>query len=278
MLALWLGRARGTLSAEQGAELLKAARELPRLVEDALAPERVARIKEVAEKYALARDYLFLGRGVHYPIALEGALKLKEISYIHAEAYPAGELKHGPLALVDKDMPVITIAPNDQLIEKLKSNMQEVRARGGELYVFADPESGFEPSDGVHVIEMPRHVTYFQAPAVRISIALLLSKSRCIFIFVWSFRKLGPCSGYGGLAGAGGLSFSYSPSGSTSSAFDSLFAPVTAVPPRGWKSASGEDPPPKGSPSAIFWMFLNPKDTPLFPMYSQAKALMDARA
>ena len=109
---------------------------------------------------------MFLGRGAQFPIAMEGALKLKEISYIHAEAYPAGELKHGPLALVDADMPVITVAPNNDLLEKLKSNLQEVRARGGELYVFADPESGMESSDGVHVIEMPRHVSYFQAPAV----------------------------------------------------------------------------------------------------------------
>jgi glucosamine--fructose-6-phosphate aminotransferase (isomerizing) len=97
---------------------------------------------------------------------MEGALKLKEISYIHAEAYPAGELKHGPLALVDRDMPVIAVAPNNDLLEKLKSNLQEVRARGGELYVFADPESGIEPSEGVTVIQMPRHVTYFQAPPV----------------------------------------------------------------------------------------------------------------
>ena len=95
-----------------------------------------------------------------HPIAMEGALKLKEISYIHAEAYPAGELKHGPLALVDAEMPVIAVAPNNDLLEKLKSNLQEVRARGGELYVFADPESGIEPSDGVTVIQMPRHVSY----------------------------------------------------------------------------------------------------------------------
>ena len=100
------------------------------------------------------------------PIALEGALKLKEISYIHAEAYAAGELKHGPLALVDEDMPVVAVAPNNDLLEKLKSNLMEVRARGGELYVFADPESGIEPSDGVHVIQMPRHVSYFQAPVI----------------------------------------------------------------------------------------------------------------
>src|SRR5215203_3783136 len=109
---------------------------------------------------------IFLGRGAMYPIALEGALKLKEISYIHAEAYPAGELKHGPLALVDADMPIVAVAPNNELLEKLKSNLMEVRARGGELYVFADPESGIEPSDGVHVIHMPRHVSYFQSPII----------------------------------------------------------------------------------------------------------------
>jgi glucosamine--fructose-6-phosphate aminotransferase (isomerizing) len=137
---------------------------IPSLIESTLALDGT--IRDLAKRFANKQHALFLGRGAMYPIAMEGALKLKEISYIHAEAYPAGELKHGPLALVDEDMPVITIAPNNDLLEKLKSNLQEVRARGGELYVFADPESGFEPSDGVHVIEMPRHVTYFQAPAV----------------------------------------------------------------------------------------------------------------
>jgi glucosamine--fructose-6-phosphate aminotransferase (isomerizing) len=137
---------------------------IPSLIESTLALDGT--IREMARRFASKRHALFLGRGAMYPIALEGALKLKEISYIHAEAYPAGELKHGPLALVDEDMPVIAVAPNNDLLEKLKSNLQEVRARGGELYVFADPESGFEPSDGVHVIEMPRHVSYFQAPAV----------------------------------------------------------------------------------------------------------------
>ena len=137
---------------------------IPSLIESTLVLDGT--IRELAKRFANKQHALFLGRGAMYPIAMEGALKLKEISYIHAEAYPAGELKHGPLALVDEDMPVITIAPNNDLLEKLKSNLQEVRARGGELYVFADPESGFEPSDGVHVIEMPRHVTYFQAPAV----------------------------------------------------------------------------------------------------------------
>jgi glucosamine--fructose-6-phosphate aminotransferase (isomerizing) len=123
-------------------------------------------IHRLAERFADKRHALFLGRGALYPIAMEGALKLKEISYIHAEAYPAGELKHGPLALVDGDMPVVAVAPNNDLLEKLKSNLQEVRARGGELIVFADPESGLKSSDGVTVIEMPRHVTYVQAPVV----------------------------------------------------------------------------------------------------------------
>jgi glucosamine--fructose-6-phosphate aminotransferase (isomerizing) len=137
---------------------------IPSLIESTLALDGT--IRKLAERFADKHHALFLGRGAMYPIALEGALKLKEISYIHAEAYPAGELKHGPLALVDKDMPVIAVAPNNDLLEKLKSNLQEVRARGGELYVFADPDSGFESSDGVHVITMPRHVSYFQAPAV----------------------------------------------------------------------------------------------------------------
>ena len=137
---------------------------IPSLIESTLALDGT--IRELAKRFADKQHALFLGRGAMYPLALEGALKLKEISYIHAEAYPAGELKHGPLALVDKDMPVIAVAPNNDLLEKLKSNLQEVRARGGELYVFADPESGFEESEGVHVIQMPRHVSYFQAPAV----------------------------------------------------------------------------------------------------------------
>jgi glutamine---fructose-6-phosphate transaminase (isomerizing) len=137
---------------------------IPSLIESTLALDGT--IGELAKRFADKQHALFLGRGAMHPIAMEGALKLKEISYIHAEAYPAGELKHGPLALVDADMPVITVAPNNDLIEKLKSNLQEVRARGGELYVFADPESGIESSDGVTVIQMPRHVSYFQAPAV----------------------------------------------------------------------------------------------------------------
>ena len=114
-------------------------------------------IRVWAERFAMKQNALFLGRGRHYPIAMEGALKLKEITYIHAEAYPAGELKHGPLALVDQDMPVIAVAPNDALLEKLKSNLQEVRARGGELFVFADADSEMSASDGLHILRLPEH-------------------------------------------------------------------------------------------------------------------------
>jgi len=123
-------------------------------------------VHRMALHFADKRHALFLGRGAMHAIAMEGALKLKEISYIHAEAYAAGELKHGPLALVDADMPVVAVAPNNELLDKLKSNLMEVRARGGVLYVFADPDSGVESSDGVHVIHMPKHVTDFQAPIV----------------------------------------------------------------------------------------------------------------
>ncbi len=138
--------------------------ELPGLIEKTLALEPA--IRELAKRFVEKHHALFLGRGALHPVAMEGALKLKEISYIHAEAYAAGELKHGPLALVDADMPIITVAPNNDLLEKLKSNLMEVRARGGELYVFADPEAGIAESDGVHVIEMPRHVSYFQSPII----------------------------------------------------------------------------------------------------------------
>jgi glucosamine--fructose-6-phosphate aminotransferase (isomerizing) len=138
--------------------------ELPALIEQTLALDPV--LQALAERFADKHHALFLGRGALHPIAMEGALKLKEISYIHAEAYPAGELKHGPLALVDADMPVITVAPNNDLLDKLKSNLMEVRARGGELIVFADPEAALKEDDGVTVITMPRHVTYFQAPVV----------------------------------------------------------------------------------------------------------------
>ncbi len=163
MLIIALAKHRGA-DAERERGLVSRLIELPSLIEKTLALDPV--IEQLAKRFADKRHALFLGRGVLYPIAMEGALKLKEISYIHAEAYAAGELKHGPLALVDADMPVITVAPNNDLLEKLKSNLMEVRARGGELIVFADPESGITPSDGVTVITMPKHVTYFQAPAV----------------------------------------------------------------------------------------------------------------
>ncbi|EED39715.1 glutamine-fructose-6-phosphate transaminase [Stenotrophomonas sp. SKA14] len=154
-LTVVLGKLRGRIDAEQEADYLEQLRFLPGSVQYALNME--PQIAAWAERFARKSSALFLGRGLHYPIALEGSLKLKEISYIHAEAYPAGELKHGPLALVDEDMPVVVIAPNDSLLEKVKSNMQEVRARGGELFVFADQDSNFNESEGVHVIRTPRH-------------------------------------------------------------------------------------------------------------------------
>jgi len=155
LLTLVLARCRGKLSAQAEAQHLAALRHLPAALQVVLQVEE--RVIEWAKRFASKHHALFLGRGIHYPIAMEGALKLKEISYIHAEAYAAGELKHGPLALVDADMPVVTIAPNDTLLEKLKSNMQEVRARGGELYVFADDDAQIEASDGVHVIKLTDH-------------------------------------------------------------------------------------------------------------------------
>lgn len=155
LLALTFAKLRGRLSpAEEEAEL-KRLRHVPTALGAVLALE--PQVIDWAERFATKQHALFLGRGLHYPIALEGALKLKEISYIHAEAYPAGELKHGPLALVDKEMPVVTVAPNDRLLEKLKSNMQEVRARGGELYVFADGDSQIENAEGMHVIRLPEN-------------------------------------------------------------------------------------------------------------------------
>jgi len=155
LLTLTLAKLRGRLDAKAEAAHLKNLRHLPAALSAVLALE--PQIIAWADAFARKDNALFLGRGLHYPIALEGALKLKEISYIHAEAYPAGELKHGPLALVTEDMPVVTVAPNDALIEKLKSNMQEVRARGGQLYVFADADSRIAPSDGIHVIRLPEH-------------------------------------------------------------------------------------------------------------------------
>ncbi|MSP87172.1 MAG: glutamine--fructose-6-phosphate transaminase (isomerizing) [Methylotenera sp.] len=155
-LAVTLAKQRGLLDSKAEQSYLKALRQLAGSVQHALNLE--PRIREWAKSFANKQHALFLGRGIHYPIALEGALKLKEISYIHAEAYPAGELKHGPLALVDNEMPVVVIAPNDSLLEKVKSNMQEVKARGGELFVFTDADSRFTESEGVHVIRTPRHV------------------------------------------------------------------------------------------------------------------------
>ncbi|TDM08784.1 MAG: glutamine--fructose-6-phosphate transaminase (isomerizing) [Ideonella sp. MAG2] len=155
LLTLALAQVRGHLTEEQEAQHLKAMRHLPVALQAVLALE--PQVVAWAEAFARKENALFLGRGLHYPIALEGALKLKEISYIHAEAYPAGELKHGPLALVTAEMPVVTVAPNDALLEKLKSNLQEVRARGGELFVFADDDTKIESSPGLHVIRMPEH-------------------------------------------------------------------------------------------------------------------------
>ncbi|WP_374660174.1 glutamine--fructose-6-phosphate transaminase (isomerizing) [Inhella sp.] len=155
LLTLVLAKQRGHLTPTLEAQYLKELRHLPVAVQAVLALE--PQVVAWSEAFARKENALFLGRGLHYPIALEGALKLKEISYIHAEAYPAGELKHGPLALVTAEMPVVTVAPNDALLEKLKSNLQEVRARGGELFVFADGDSHIESGEGLHVIRMPEH-------------------------------------------------------------------------------------------------------------------------
>ncbi|VVN94812.1 glutamine--fructose-6-phosphate transaminase (isomerizing) [Pseudomonas fluorescens] len=153
LLTLSLGQVRGTLAKGVEAELVEELRRLPTRLGEALAMDSI--IEKTAELFAEKKHTLFLGRGAQFPVAMEGALKLKEISYIHAEAYPAGELKHGPLALVDADMPVVTVAPNNELLEKLKSNLQEVRARGGELVVFADEQAGLTNGEGTHVINMP---------------------------------------------------------------------------------------------------------------------------
>jgi glucosamine--fructose-6-phosphate aminotransferase (isomerizing) len=155
LLTMTLAKLRGRLNGAKEAQLMNALRHLPAALTHVLELEPL--VQGWAEYFAQCDDALFLGRGIHYPIAMEGALKLKEISYIHAEAYAAGELKHGPLALVDKNMPVVAIAPKDALFEKLKSNLQEVRARGGELFVFADQDAGLTGGDGVRVITMPDH-------------------------------------------------------------------------------------------------------------------------
>ncbi|MCI3943163.1 glucosamine-fructose-6-phosphate aminotransferase [Pseudomonas syringae] len=161
LLTLSLGQVKGSLEQGVEAQLVEELRRLPTRLGEALAMDGT--VEKVAELFAEKHHTLFLGRGAQFPVAMEGALKLKEISYIHAEAYPAGELKHGPLALVDADMPVVTVAPNNELLEKLKSNLQEVRARGGELIVFADEQAGMKNGEGTHVIAMP-HIIDALAP------------------------------------------------------------------------------------------------------------------
>ncbi|OZI68603.1 glutamine--fructose-6-phosphate transaminase (isomerizing) [Bordetella genomosp. 1] len=178
LLTLTLAQTRGLLTSEQEAECLKALRHLPAAIGSVLALE--PQIIAWADRFATKENALFLGRGMHYPIALEGALKLKEISYIHAEAYPAGELKHGPLALVTDQMPVVTIAPKDALLEKLKSNMQEVRARGGELYVFADADSKINNEEGMHVIRMPEHYGMLSPILHTVPLQLLAYHTACV--------------------------------------------------------------------------------------------------
>ncbi|MYN13165.1 glutamine--fructose-6-phosphate transaminase (isomerizing) [Pusillimonas sp. TS35] len=177
LLTMALAQVKGQLDDEREADMLKALRHLPVAISAVLALE--PQIMAWADRFASKENALFLGRGMHYPIALEGALKLKEISYIHAEAYPAGELKHGPLALVTEAMPVVTIAPRDELLEKLKSNMQEVRARGGELYVFADADTRINSSEGMHVIRMPEHYGKLSPILHTIPLQLLAYHTAC---------------------------------------------------------------------------------------------------
>jgi glucosamine--fructose-6-phosphate aminotransferase (isomerizing) len=170
MLALVLGRLRG-MEPEREAALVEGLRELPELVRQTLRIDPA--LQELSTHFIQKHHALFLGRGIQYPIAMEGALKLKEISYIHAEAYPAGELKHGPLALVDADMPVVAVAPTDELLDKLKSNLEEVRSRGGELYVFADGAAGFKDEPGVHVLAMPHAPLLLQPVIYTVALQLL---------------------------------------------------------------------------------------------------------
>ena len=177
LLTLALAQVRGQLDDATETEHLKALRHLPAAVQSVLALE--PQIMAWSDEFATKENALFLGRGLHYPIALEGALKLKEISYIHAEAYPAGELKHGPLALVTSAMPVVTVAPNDALLEKLKSNMQEVRARGGELFVFADADSRIESATGLQVIRMPEHYGVLSPILHVVTLQLLAYHTAC---------------------------------------------------------------------------------------------------
>jgi len=177
LLTLAMAQVHGQLDETQEAKHVRALRHLPVAIGSVLALE--PQIIAWSERFAGCENALFLGRGMHYPIALEGALKLKEISYIHAEAYPAGELKHGPLALVTDQMPVVTIAPNDALLEKLKSNMQEVRARGGELYVFADADTHIKAAEGIHVIRMPEHYGHLSPILHTIPLQLLAYHTAC---------------------------------------------------------------------------------------------------
>jgi len=177
LLTLTLAKLRNRLTQTEEEQHIQSLRHLPAAIGAVLALE--PQIIAWAERFSGCENALFLGRGMHYPIAMEGALKLKEISYIHAEAYPAGELKHGPLALVTDQMPVVTIAPNDALLEKLKSNMQEVRARGAELYVFADADSNIQSSDGVHVIRMPEHYGVLSPILHTIPLQLLAYHTAC---------------------------------------------------------------------------------------------------
>jgi glucosamine--fructose-6-phosphate aminotransferase (isomerizing) len=178
LLTLTLARLRGHLDADAETAHLKALRHLPAALQAVLALE--PQVIAWSEEFARKENALFLGRGPHYPVALEGALKLKEISYIHAEAYPAGELKHGPLALVTAAMPVVTVAPNDTLLEKLKSNLQEVRARGGELFVFADADTRIESSEGLHVIRMPEHYGALSPLLHVVPLQLLAYHTACV--------------------------------------------------------------------------------------------------
>jgi glutamine---fructose-6-phosphate transaminase (isomerizing) len=177
LLTLSIAKRDGKISAEKEKVLLRELRHLPKAIQSVLALE--PQIIAWSQQFAKWENALFLGRGMHYPIALEGALKLKEISYIHAEAYPAGELKHGPLALVTEKMPVVTVAPKDDLLEKLKSNMQEVKARGGKLYVFADQDTEIISSEGIQVIRLPEHYGNLSPILHVISLQLLAYHTAC---------------------------------------------------------------------------------------------------
>ena len=178
LLTICLAKVNARLDSETEAEYMRVLRHVPKAVSAVLALE--PQVIAWAERFASKQNALFLGRGIHYPIALEGALKLKEISYIHAEAYPAGELKHGPLALVDESIPVVTVAPNDELLEKLKSNMKEVEARKGELYVFADADTGLESSEHIHVIRMPENYGPLSPILHVVPLQLLAYHTACI--------------------------------------------------------------------------------------------------